>query len=64
MWTYWMGPEETPAIMQGLEPLCCEERKGELGLFSLGKSWDTLEQLPVPEWAYKKEGDKHFYRAS
>jgi len=29
------GPEEAPAMMQGLEPLCCEERLGELGLFSL-----------------------------
>ena len=31
------GPEEAPAVMRGLEPLCWEERLGELGLLSLGK---------------------------
>ena len=31
------GPEEAPAMMRGLEPLCWEERLGELGLLSLGK---------------------------
>jgi len=29
------GPEEAPAMIQGLEPLCWEERLGELGLLSL-----------------------------
>jgi len=29
------GPEEAPAMMRGLEPLCWEERLGELGLLSL-----------------------------
>jgi len=32
-----VGPEEAPAMIQGLEPLCWEERLGEPGLLSLGK---------------------------
>jgi len=31
------GPEEAPAMIQGLEPLCWEEGLGELGLLSLGR---------------------------
>jgi len=31
------GPEEAPAVIRGLEPLCWGERLGELGLLSLGK---------------------------
>jgi len=30
-------PEGAPAMIRGLEPLCWEERLGELGLLSLGK---------------------------
>ena len=30
------GPEEAPATIRGLEPLCWEERLGELGLLGLG----------------------------
>ena len=31
------GPEEAPKMIQGLGPLCWEERLGELGLLSLGR---------------------------
>ena len=31
------GPEESPAMTRGLEPLCWEERLRDLGLLSLGQ---------------------------
>jgi len=53
-------------MIRGLEPLCWEERLGELGLVSLekGRLWGHLilafQQLKV---ACKKDGDSHFRRA-
>jgi len=43
-------------MIQGLEPLCWEERLGELGLLSLGRRrfWETSEQLPVPGGAARE----------
>jgi len=33
-----VGPEEATAMIQGLEPLCCEERLRKLGPFTWEKS--------------------------
>jgi len=53
-------------MMQGLEPLCWEERLGELGLVSLGKRrlWGDLRAAwQYLKGAYKKDGDRLFSRA-
>jgi len=59
------GPEEAPAMIRGLEPLCCEERLGELGLFSLEmrRLWAAL-RAAFQYWkgVYKRAGEGHFYR--
>jgi len=53
-------------MIRGLEPLCCEERLRELGLFSpeKGRLWgDLLEAFQYLMGACKKKGDKLFSRA-
>jgi len=49
-------------MIRGLEPLCWEERLGELGLLSLGKRRLQGDQLPVTERACKQHGDRLFSR--
>jgi len=54
------GPEETPAMTRGLEPLCGEERLGELGLLSLGRrrlQGDLREVFQNFMGAYKRAGE-------
>jgi len=60
------GPEEATAMIQGLENLCCEERLGDLGLFSLERRRlrrDLTAAFQYLERAYKKGEDRLFSRA-
>jgi len=53
-------------MMQGLEPLCWEERLGELGLLSLGKRrlrGDLTGAFQYFKGAYKTDGDRLFSSA-
>jgi len=57
------GPEEATAMIRGLEPLCCEERLGELGLFSLEKrrlQGDLTVAFQYLKGAYRKAGEGLF----
>jgi len=59
------GPEEAPAMIRGLEHLCCEDRLRELGLFSLERRrhWgELIAAFQSFKGAYKKEENRLFSR--
>jgi len=47
-----VGPEEAPAMIQGLEPLCCEERLGDLGYSAWEEGYRETSEQP---FSTKKE---------
>lgn len=41
-WSCWREPRGGTKVVRGMEKLCCEEKLGELGLFSLKKQGDLI----------------------